>query len=119
MVVGLLVIQRASPQVSTNLTFLCYTLKVAFSPNEADNQNLTNQAGTSSADVEKPVVRFPAPDRVLRLGQSADRSVQRLHHPVLLLQETLVALQVDESLGVQTHSPALLVPLVVDIDPVL
>lgn len=47
-----------------------------------------------------------------------DRSVYLLHHPVLLLQKMLVSLQVDEGLGVQPH-PALLVPLVVDVEPVL
>lgn len=54
----------------------------------------------------------------LCLRQAADWSVYWPHHPVLLLEERLVRLQMDDCFCVKPH-PALLVPLVVKVDPTL
>lgn len=71
-----------------------------------------------AVDVKSESGEVPHADGVLCLRQTADWSVDWLHHPVFLLEKSLFALQMNEGLGVQPN-PALLVPLVVDVDPVL
>lgn len=54
----------------------------------------------------------------LRVWHPSHWSICRLHESVLLLQQWLISLQVDQRLGLE-HRQTLLVPLIVNIDPVL
>lgn len=54
----------------------------------------------------------------LRVWHVSHWSICRLHESVLLIQQWLISLQVDQRLGLK-HSQTLLVPLIINIDPVL
>lgn len=79
----------------------------------ADRERETEREAASAGDGG-----HSAALHTLRVWHTSHWSICGLHESVLLIQQWLVSLQVDQRLGLE-HSQTLLVPFIVNIDPVL